>query len=443
MANNNLYVELEDCDFLRCMKKNKQNNMYYKDSMLKGVFILCVLVLFCSCTSKVNTVNNPHFTQDGYCLDSIKEKFVAEPPKALGFYVEVSGSMNGFFRSNKATRFKKDVWSIVSNFGGNDVLVLSNAGTVADIYPVKSFREKMNKGGFVSNQETLVPTMLESILNNLNYEDGECAVLISDMKYSPERQEDIKVLLDQYQADIRNVISLYPNIAVSLIMAKSDYLAKNGGVITDDSPYYFLILGKDKNVAFMRNCIATLLEDYGDYADCIESGFDYKAPAYTFGIPDNALQLYNQPTFTNFDTQFSDTCEVILNIDLSDYRWIITNEEVLRESLAVKSCYGSSVSIGNIAIDVNNHFNKELKRKATAKVELKVYNMFTESDVIEWTLNHPEYSVNIDFTNIMAAIAENDYTGSFSVDRFVAGVFNAVQNHWDEIPNRILISKTK
>lgn len=417
--------------------------MYYKDSMLKGLFLLCVLVLFCSCTSKVNTVNNPHFTQDGYCLDSIKEKFVVEPPKALGFYVEVSGSMNGFFRSNKATRFKKDVWSIVSNFGGNDVFVLSNAGTVADIYPVKSFRERMNKGGFVSNQETLVPTMLESILNNLNYEDGECAVLISDMKYSPERQEDIKVLLDQYQADIRNVISLYPNIAVSLIMAKSDYLAKNGGVITDDSPYYFLILGKDKNVAFMRNCIATLLEDYGDYGDCIESGFDYKAPAYTFGIPDNALQLYDQPTFTNFDTQFSDTCEVILNIDLSDYRWIITNEEVLRESLAVKSCYGSSVSIGNITIDVNNHFNKELKRKATAKVELKVYNMFTESDVIEWTLNHPDYSVTVDFTNIMAATAENDYTGSFSVDRFVAGVFNAVQNHWDETPNRILISKTK
>jgi hypothetical protein len=43
----------------------------------------------------------------------------------------------------------------------------------------------------------------------------------------------------------------------------------------------------------------------------------------------------------------------------------------------------------------------------------------------------------------MAATAEADYTGSFSVDRFVAGVFNAVQNHWDETPNRILISKTK
>ena len=147
--------------------------MNYKASILKRLFVFCIFVLLYSCTSKVNTVNDLHFTQDGYCLDSIKEKFVVEPPQALGFYVEVSGSMNGFFRSNKATRFKKDVWSIVSNFGGNDVFVLSNAGTIAGIYPVKDFRDKMNKGGFVSNQETLVPTMLESILNNLNYEDGE------------------------------------------------------------------------------------------------------------------------------------------------------------------------------------------------------------------------------------------------------------------------------
>ena len=404
--------------------------------------IVCALLLS-SCKRAINTVSDSHFTTDGISLDPIKENFIAEVPSAIGFYVEVSGSMNGFFRSNKATRFKRDVWSIVSNFGGNDVSILSNAGTIAGVYPVRDFRSRMNSGAFVSNQETLVPTMLSSILNNLNFNDGQCAILISDMKYSPERQKDVKILLTQYQTDIRNVIGQHPGLAVSLIMAKSDYLAPNGNTIAEDSPYYFLILGKDQNVAFMRNCIATILEDYGDYGDCIESGFDYKAPIYSFGIPDNALQLYNQPTFTHYDTRYSDTCRITLNLDLSDYRWLITNEEVLRENFAVKSCYGSSVSVGKIAIDVNNHHDKELKRKATAKVELKVSDMFTESDVIEWTLNHPDYSVTLDFTNIMAATEENDYTGSFSVDRFVSGLFNAVQNHWDETPNRILISKTK
>lgn len=407
-------------------------------------FCFAVFILFLtSCLNPVNTVGDTHFTEDGYCLDSLKEVFTTEAPRTLGFFVEVSGSMNGFFRSNKATRFKKDVWSIVSNFGGNDVSVLSNAGTIDGVYSINNFRSKMNSGGFVSNQETHVPTMLKTILSNLNYNDGQCAVLISDMKYSPEKQKDVKVLLTQYQTDIRNVLGKYPGLAVSLIMTKSDYLATNGTIIEEKSPYYFLILGKDKNVAFMRNCIATILEDSDIFGDCIESGFDYKAPAYDFGIPENALQLYEQPTFTNFDTQFSDTCKITLNIDISDYRWIIADEDVFRENLVVKTCYGSSVSIGNINIDVNNHFNKELERKAIATVELKVYDMFTESDVIEWRLNHPDYSVTLDFTNIMAATAENDYTGSFSVDRFVAGVFNAVQNHWDETPNRILISKTK
>ena len=434
------FIEITKC--LSLLKANLGIYIFNKNLSFDIVLISLLLSTCISCRD-INAVSDPHFTEDGHSRVSIKDSFIVEKPSALGFFVEVSGSMNGFFRSNKATRFKKDVWSIVSYFGGNDVSILSNAGTVAGTYSVNDFRARMNSGAFVSNQETLVPTMLKSILDNLRFDEGQCAVLISDMKYSPEKQKDVKVLLTQYQTDIRNVIGKFPGLAVSLIMAKSDFLAANGSTLTEDSPYYFLILGKDKNVAFMRNSIATLLEDYGDYGDCIETGFDYKAPIYSFGIPDNALQFVDQPTFTNFDVQYSDTCKVVLNIDLSNFRWLITNEDAFKESLAVKSCYGSSVSIGRVSIDVNNHFNKELKRKATAKVELKIYNMFTESDVIEWTLNHPDYSVTLDFTNIMSATAENDYTGSFAVDRFVSGVFNAIQNHWDETPNRILISKIK
>lgn len=404
------------------------------------VFVASFLLFSCG---NPNTVNDPHFSKDGYSLDSLKENFVAHSPNTLRFYVEVSGSMNGFFRSNKATRFKKDVWSIVSNFEGNDVSVLSNAGTVTGVYPINDFRLRMNSGGFVSNQETLVPMMLKSILDNLNLNENECAILISDMKYSPEMQNDVQVLLTQYQSDIRNVIGKYSGLAVSLVMAKSDFLSANGNTITEDSPYYFLILGKATNVAYMRNCIAILLDDSGNYGDCIEFGFDYKAPSYSFGIPDNVIQLYDQPTFTNYNTRYSDTCKVVLNIDLSDYRWLIADEVVFRESFVVKSSYGSKVSVGNVFINVDNHFNRQFKRKATVKVELLVCNMFTDSDVIEWTLNHPDYSVSTDFTKIMAATDENDYTGSFSVDRFVAGVFNAIQNRWDETPNRILISKTK
>lgn len=409
------------------------------------VLVGCIAMAFTfSCSHTVNTVQNIHFDKAGYCLDSAKTIFTASAPSELGFYVEVSGSMNGFFRSNQSTNFKKDVWSIVSNFGGNDLFVLSNAGTVAGTYPVSQFRTMMNQGGFVSNQETMVPTMINTILSNLDYQNGQCVVLISDMKYSPERQRDIKVLLTQYQTDIRNQIGIYPDIAVCMIMATSQYLAANNSILEEEAPYYYVIFGKDENVAFMRNCIATLLEDSGNYRESIEMGFDYKSPAYSFGIPNNALQLFSEPTFIGYDTNFTDTCTVELKIDLTNYRWTITEEDVLRDNLSVKSCYGSSVSVGNISMYVTNHYNKEYERKAIATVELKIYDMFaTQSDVIEWTLNHPDQLVSNSFTQIISCPTESDYSGSFSVDRFIGGVFNAMQNNWDKTPNRILISKTQ
>lgn len=399
-----------------------------------------------SCSSPVNTVSDRHFSKDGIFLDqdSAKSVLIPEPPVALGFFVEVSGSMNGFFRSNFPTRFKKDVWSIVSNFGGNDIYVLSDSGTVSGQYPVAQFKSRMNSGGFVSSAETLVPDMLDSILERIDYNAGECAVLISDMKYSPELQKDVNVLLEQYQTDIRNVIGKYQELAVCLIMATSDFLSPGGSVIEEDSPYYYLVLGKDENVAYMRNRIATLLDDNGDYGESIEAGFDYGAPSYTFGIPDNAVQLPGQPTFFGYDTSYSDTCTINVKIDLSSYRWCIADKDVLRKCIDARMCYGSNVDIGNINIDIDNHYNKEFRRQAIADVELKIYGMsYTDSDVVEWTLNHPDKQISRQFADIILADDEKDYGGSFSLDRFIAGVFNAIQNSWDETPERILISKTK
>ena len=404
---------------------------------------LLVITFVISCKN-YNTVQDSHFDDAGHCLDSVRTSFSAVRPTALDFYVEVSGSMNGFFRSNQATRFKKDVWSVVSDFGENDVSVLANLGNVAGVLPLNQFRAKMNQGGFVSNQETLVPTMIGTILNNLDYRNGQCAVLISDMKYSPEKQKDVSVLLTQYQSDIRNQIGNYPGISVCMILATSEYLSAGNLVFSEESPYYYVIFGRDDNVAFMRNCIATLLEDNGDYCESIEMGFDYKSPAYSFGIPNNCVPLMPEPTFIGFNTDFSDTCTVKVKIDLTDYRWIITDEDILRECISVKSCYGSMVSLGDIIINVTNHNNREFERKAEAMVEFKIYDMIaTESDVIEWTLNHPDTLVSSNFTQVISCPLESDLSGPFSVDRFIYGVFNAIQNKWDTTPNRILISKIK
>ncbi len=407
-------------------------------------FTFGVIIGISSCGTNVNTVQDPSFDKSGYYIDSLKPTFEAKAPKALGFFVEVSGSMNGFFRSNRATQFKKDIWSIVSNFGNQEVFILSNSGTIASQNSIADFRRSMNSGTYISNQETLVPTMIKSILDNLDYNNGEVGVLISDMKYSPERQRDVQVLLTQYQTDVRNVIGKYPDIAVCIICATSDYLASNGAIAESESPYYYVIFGKDECVAYMRNRIATILEDNGSYKESIEMGFDYKSPSYSFGIPKNALQLGTEPTFIGYDVYFSDTCTVKLKLDLSDYRWTIADESVLRNLLNVKAIYGSNVSVGDIKVDVDNHYQKEFLRKATAIFDLKVYDMYAaKSDVIEWSLNHPEYQESQWFSNVISANSERDLSGSFSMDKFIGGCFNAIQNHWDSTPNKILISKSK
>lgn len=398
---------------------------------------------FVFCSSPINSINDPHFDENGVYLDSLGATFQAVMPTSLDFYVEVSGSMNGFFRANRTTAFKTAVWAIVSNFGSPGVSVLSNSGTQATKYSGDQFRNKMNSGGFVSTAETQVPAMLESILSKLDYENGAVAVLISDMKYSPVGNRALPVLLQQYATDIRNIVGKYPGSAYSLVGAYSEFLDARGNVTCEKSPYYYLVIGKDVCVAEIRNCITTILSDREDYMDNIETGFDYKRPAYGFGVPDNVIQLDNEPTFYNYDVSYSDTCKVVLNLDLSDFRWLVaSDEDVLRECLKVKAAYGSEMEIGKINISTNNHNQKKLERLAVASVELKLWNMPMEADVIEWSLDHPEYSVTDTFMQIQNAAAEADLTGSFSLANFIQGVFQAVQNHWNQEPNRILISKS-
>ena len=404
-------------------------------SLAASIASLC----FVSCSSPINTINDPHFDENGIYLDSLGATFQAIMPTSLDFYVEVSGSMNGFFRANKATAFKTDVWAIVSNFGSPGVSVLSNTGTQATRYTGDQFRSRMNSGGFVSTAETQVPAMLESILSKLDYENGAVAVLISDMKYSPVGNRALPVLLQQCATDIRNIVGKYPGSAYSLVGAYSEFLDSRGNVACEKSPYYYLVIGKDVCVAEIRNCITTILSDRENYLDNIETGFDYKRPAYGF----NVIQLDDEPTFYNYDVSYSDTCKVVLNLDLSDFRWLIaSDEDVLRECLKVKAAYGSDIEIGKINVNINNHNQKKLERLAVASVELKLWNMPMDADVIEWTLDHPEYSVTDTFMQIQNAAAEADLTGSFSLANFIQGIFQAVQNHWNQEPNRILISKS-
>lgn len=407
------------------------------------VLLILVFPFLNSCQNTINTNFDSHFDESGYYVknDSLEVTFVPQFPNKIKFYVEVSGSMNGFFRANAPTKFKADVWQILSYYApaADGVTILTNDGTQGSTFTIGQFQTKMNTGAFVSSASTKVPLMLQSIIQSLDTDAGEVAVLISDMKYSPVGAAAPKVLLSQYSTDISTIFGKFGK-AISLIGATSEFLDRKGDPVCNTSPYYFLIIGKPEHVAEMRNGISTLLINNGSFIDNIESGFNYGAPTYSFGIPENAYQLEDEPTFVDFDTSYGDTCTIKLKVDLTNYRWAITKEELFKKAFTYKPLYGSEVKVGNVTFDIQNITDKVLKRRAIATVDLKIFNMATESEVIEWNLQLPELDIT-GFAPYLGATDENDVTKSFSIEDFIKGMFYGGVVNKTLSSNYILISK--
>ncbi|MDE6159072.1 MAG: hypothetical protein K2F69_03105 [Bacteroidaceae bacterium] len=418
--------------------------------MRKGLLATIVLVVLLipalfSCGGGVNTVNDRHFEEDG-CLkkDSTESSdFVIVHPRKIKFFVEVSGSMNGFFRANAPTKFKEDVWRILSYYSPvvDDVTILTNDGGAAASIPISAFQAKMNTGAFVATASTKVPVMLQSIINGINTDEGEVAVLISDMKYSPVGAAAPNVLLTQYSTDISSIFGKFGK-AISLVGATSQYLDKSGTSLCDQSPYYFLIMGDQENVADLRNGISTLLDNNKSLIGNIESGFNYGKPSYSFGIPENCFQLDNEPTFLGYDDSDGDTCVIKLKVNLANYRWATARKDLFADSIfQCKALYGSEVKVGNVEYVIQNITNKDLVRTAYAIIDLKICNMAMDSEVIEWTLQLPDLDITDFAPYFLDATNENDVSKSYSLEDFVKGMFYGGVVNKCLKPNYILVSK--
>lgn len=414
-----------------------------KKTILPLLFVMVCSALGLLCCSKVNTIPDPHFNEDGSLIKDFVDSvaFAPQAPQKIKFFVEVSGSMNGFFCANAPTDFKSDVWNILSYFSNctEGVTILTNEGEIdknEHLIPLNEFQTKMNTGLFVSSESTRVPLMLSSIINNLDTENGEVAVLISDMKYSPVGQAAHKVLLTQYSSDISKILGEYRK-GVSLIGAISNYLNKDGSVATPKSPYFILIIGDGEKVTYMRNAISTLLDQNEHFIDNIDSGINYTSPTYSFGYSTNCSQMDDEPTFIQAQ---DDTCTIKLKVDLENYRWIVASEDYFKNAFRIRTTYGSNVSVDNIKIDVNNITDKQLLRKATATVDIKLFDMAMDMDVLEWTLELPNTDYTL-FDPYFGATKESDVTKAFSVDDFIKGMFYGGVVNQTLGRNYILVSK--
>ncbi len=399
-------------------------------------FLLGFLLI--SCGREINSNYDPHFTEDGYRIVTDSAAPIDSLTK-VKFYVEVSGSMNGFFRANQSTEFKRDVWEILTHYKKNsqDVSVLTNEGKIGQRLKMEDFKEKMDQGRFVSNASTKVPIMLQSILSDVDFSKGEAAVLISDMKYSP-MGKDAKVLMTHYPTDISDTLRGSEK-AICLVCATSVYLDSNGHSSCDSSPYYYLIIGNEGGVAELRDGISILLNNNHAFVDNIESGFNYGMITHGFGIPRNSTQLNsNEPTFIEYaEADETDTCTIYLNVDLSPYRWSLADENSLKRAFKATTLYGSKLMVDIDTIDVKI---EGLIRTVTATVRLMVFSMPTESDVIEWTLELPSTDTSF-FSPYFGAVEENDCSKSYSIEGFIKGMFYRGFNNQTLEPNYILVSK--
>ena len=92
---------------------------------------------------------------------------------------------------------------------------------------------------------------------------------------------------------------------------------------------------------------------------------------------------------------------------------------------------------------MDNFNEKELKRNASAVVDIAVSNIPQDAEVLEWYIDTDPIDTDIAlFDRFFGAVSENDRTKSYSVDNFIKGIFQGgIINKSGDKHNYILISK--
>ena len=419
----------------------KRNLIYYE--MFRKAYsssIICILLNVFSCkTTDINSIGDPHFDVDGTPLDTV-EFFVPKRPSSAKLYIETSGSMNGFFRANQANKFKKTVWSVFSglhNATDKNVYTMSNGGDIDTPISLGEFRKKMNGGGFVSNTSTQIPMMLLNIIKQIDPEKDEVAVLVSDMKYSP-MGKDAAPTITQFQEQIRN-LTIFHDYGVAFICADSEYFNSNNTVAEQNSPYYYIVIGKPENVAALRNDIVAWCEDTNSYIDSGDMGMKYKNPPYSLHSINNGVASADFPNnlITSFSREVSDTCSFIVRLDMTGYP--AGKHPILVDScFNVTTSYGASVSKELINMQDDHHVKGSFERKAYADFLVKVFDLPLDDEVLEFTFNNRSIDTYYTdkFIHIINGEDEKELDRSFSFNKFIEGHFNARFNEFDKEPGR-------
>ena len=408
--------------------------------------ILAGVVLAASLSSCKGSYNKPliePFDQDGVLKSSyVKSMYSSTQPDNVVFYVESSGSMNGLFRRNQSTGFKYDVSAILLDpevkSKTSKVCLFGNKANIIGEYSPEDFRRKMNAGDFVSQASTVVPEMLQRIIDDIKNSVCDVAVFISDMKYSPGGATH-SVAMDQYAIDIQNKFASLPDLAVSLISCESNYVSANGSVLSNVFPYYFTIVGESSKVAWVRNQFLDALSGQSRPIGCVDFGVDYGCPKYTT-LPSTAIGMFRnnfefmnpavENTHSSSFTTFDDTiqpAEVVLAVN---YRHI--SQELINclesQDFTISSHWGDAkASVTVMPSNYKPTVDASLVRNVNPNTYLKLTISgldYYDQDVIKVQMQTRQNTVNC-MEKYYGAMAEGDLDRTLSIDGFINGLKRA------------------
>lgn len=119
----------------------------------------------------------------------------------------------------------------------------------------------------------------------------------------------------------------------------------------------------------------------------------------------------------------------------------MSNKEVLKQCFTCKPKYSSTVSVESFDVEECNNVNLELKRSAVATIKIKVSNMPSDMEVLEWNINIPYDKLTTMVKFLDDSKGENDVTTSYSLTSFIRGIGQDGVVNYQPKPNYILISK--
>lgn len=410
-------------------------------TIVSGIALLSCIFALNSCgNSDINSIQDPHFDiETGAPLDTL-DFFVPKRPTSAKLYIETSGSMNGFFRANQSNKFKKTVWSVFSGLQhvtDNTIHTMSNAGDIDSPIDFSTFKNKMNRGEFVSQTDTHIPMMLANIISNIDPNKDEVAILVSDMKYSP-MGKDAAPNIAQYQEQIRNLTARH-NYGVAFVCAESEFLNIANTVVEENSPYYYIIIGKPENVAAIRNDIMTWCEATNSFVESADMGMNYKNPPYAIHSIKNGMSHSEYPNnvITTFSRDVSDTCSFVVRVDLTGYPAGFSPEQ-LDSCFNATTTYGAGITHNIIDLQDDHHVKGQFERKAYADYQIKVFDIPLDDEVVEFTFNNRPFDgcYNVRFNEILSAQSDSELDKTFSFNKFIEGHYNARHNIFDLEPGK-------